>query len=168
MPKVKKLIYWDSDCFLAILKDNEPEKTKLCRSVLREAEAGKVLIVTSSIAFIEVIKTKAKVNVEPAAEKKIQAFFEHSYISVRNVTPAVGRKARELIWKYGLRPRDSIHIATALLDNIPVLHAFDEDLLKLNGRFPGLSICQPKIEQYEIIFPEPNEKPEENTKEIKQ
>jgi predicted nucleic acid-binding protein len=39
--------------------------------------------------------------------------------------PAVGRKARELIWKYGLRPKDSIHVATALLDHVPVLHAFD-------------------------------------------
>jgi len=113
MPKTKKLIYWDSDCFLAILKDNEPEKTRACHSVLQEAVAGNVLLVTSSIAFIEVIKTKAKTNVNPSDEKKIQEFLDHSYISVRNVTPAVGRKARELIWKYGLRPKDSIHVATA-------------------------------------------------------
>jgi hypothetical protein len=52
----------------------------------------------------------------------------------------------------------------SLLDKVPVLHAFDQDLLKLDGKFPGLTICQPKIKQYEIMFPDSDEKTEKKNK----
>jgi predicted nucleic acid-binding protein len=160
MPKNRQHIYWDSDCFLAILNDAEPQKSKLCQSVLKDARDGKILIVTSAIALIEVIRIKGKPRVDRIAEKKITGFLENSYINIRDVTPAVGLKARELIWRHNLRPKDSIHVATALLCKVPTLHAFDTDLLKLNGYFAGLSICQPKIIQYELEF-KPNDQTEE-------
>lgn len=45
--------YWDSCTFLAVLK-NESDKINECLSVIKAAEAGEIIIVTSALTFIEV------------------------------------------------------------------------------------------------------------------
>ena len=58
------------------------------------------------------------------------------------------------MWKHqSLQPKDSIHLATALLHNIPTLHTFDEGLLKLKDKAikQKIKICKPDIE-YQMNF----------------
>ncbi len=106
----KIIIYWDSNCFLALL-NNEKDKIRLCRGTIQKAEAGKLLIVTSAITFIEVIKMKGKPALGRSAEKTIQEFFDNSFIKIHDVDREVGIKARELMWKYGaLQTKDAIHL----------------------------------------------------------
>jgi predicted nucleic acid-binding protein len=51
----KKLHYWDSCVFLALLK-NEPDKINECLAVLKAAKNRQVTIVTSALTFIEVVR----------------------------------------------------------------------------------------------------------------
>jgi hypothetical protein len=49
----------------------------------------------------------------PASQaKKIEAFFRHSWIIVREVDRFVAEDARELIWNKNINPKDAIHVAT--------------------------------------------------------
>jgi predicted nucleic acid-binding protein len=150
----REIVYWDSVCFLALL-NNESDKVPFCRGTMQKAENHDLLIVTSAITFIEVIRMKGKRKLDKKTETVIQKLFENSFIHIHNVDRETGIKARELMWKYdALQPKDAIHVATAILRKIPVLHTFDDGLLKLDkkcGR-PPLRICKPDI-QYQPNLP---------------
>lgn len=137
--------YWDSNCFLAWFL-NESGKADKCRGVIEAAEADKLQIVTSALTITEVIKLKGKPRLKQDRERIIQDFFEQEYIVIRNVDRKVALYARQLLWEFeALLPKDSIHVATALVNKLPVLDTFDEYLIKLDGKLgnPGLRIGYP-------------------------
>ena len=81
----KKLHYWDSCVFLAFLK-NEKDKINDCISVLKAAENGQVIIVTSALTFIEVVKLeKGQPKLPKESEEKIRYFFPHEWIYIYDV-----------------------------------------------------------------------------------
>ena len=152
-PMAKQIVYWDSCCFLGLL-NNEKDKVHLCKGTMKKAENDELIIATSAITFIEVIRMKGKPKLEKSVENTIQKFFFNSFIYIHNVDREVGNKARNLMWKHqSLQPKDSIHLATALLHNIPTLHTFDEGLLKLKDKAikQKIKICKPDIE-YQMNF----------------
>jgi len=144
-------IYWDSTCFLALLK-KESDRVKACKGTIYKAEKNELIIVTSAITFIEVVKLPGETPLKREAENIIRDFFKNSFISIRNVDREIGIIARDLMWKHDyLRPKDSIHIATAIFNKITKLHTFDNDFLILNNKYgdPKLCICEPDIEYSE-------------------
>jgi hypothetical protein len=147
MAKIDR-VYWDSDCFLGYLK-GEQDKIGICRGTADKAQRGDLIIITSAITLIEVVRLqKQPVQLSAKDAKKITQFFQNPYIYVHTVDGAVATLARQLIWDHNLQQRDSIHVATALLRTIPKLHTFDERLLKLDGKLgnPKLCICKPDIQ----------------------
>lgn len=159
----QQIIYWDSCCFLGLL-NSEQDEVRACQGAMKKAEAGELIIMTSAITFIEVIKMKGKPKVKKAMETTIQKFFANSFIYIRNVDREVGIKARDLMWRHGaLQPKDSIHLATALLHKIPTLHTFDEYLLKLKDKAIAnkIKICKPDI-KYQMDFGDLDEQNQEN------
>lgn len=147
-------VYWDSDCFLGLLKE-ETDKISACQGTINKAEKGELLIITSAITFIEVIKMPGEKPLKRDAEKKIEQFFKNSFINIINVDREIGIIARDLLWKHKyLQPKDSIHIASAIFHKIPKLNTFDEHLLKLTNKYgtPKLLICNPDIEYQAELF----------------
>ena len=147
MAKIDR-VYWDSDCFLGYLK-GEQDKINVCRGTADRAQQGDLIIITSAITLIEVVRLqKQPVRLSAKDAKKIRQFFQNPYIYVHTVDGLVAERARQLIWDHNLQQRDSIHVATALLRTIPKLHTFDEKLLKLDGKLgnPKLHICKPDIQ----------------------
>jgi len=146
MAKIDR-VYWDSDCFLGYLK-GERDKINMCRGTADRAQEGDMLIITSAITLVEVVRLqKQPVRLPAKDSKKITQFFQNPYIYIHEVDREVATLARLLIWDHNLQQRDSIHIATALRRSIPKLHTFDEGLLKLDGKLgnPRLCICKPDI-----------------------
>ncbi len=147
-------IYWDSNCFLGIF-NNEIDKVKKCKGTITKAESGDLIIVTSAITLVEVIRLKGRPRLKKDAERKIVDFFKHQYIVVHNLDRMAAEKARELMWKHpDLLPKDSVHVATAILRKIPKMHTFDQELLKLDNKYgdPKLCICEPDIEHQGELF----------------
>ena len=141
------LRYWDSGVFLAWLLP-EADRRAACESVIRAAEHGDVRIVTSAITLTEVIRLKDHPPLKRQQESKINAFFKHKYIIVRALDRPIAEFARQLIWEFpALKPKDSIHVATALRSKTPVVDSFDNDLLKLNEQLgsPPLRIGSPHV-----------------------
>lgn len=146
-----KIRYWDSDCFIAWF-DQEAGKVEKCKATVEKIEAGEIKLVVSSITLIEVIKLKNHNMLPREKEETIKAFFQNDFIKVVNVDRYVGEIARNLIWEFNVQPKDSIHVATAILHKIPVLNTFDKDLIGLSeqvGGNPKLKICEPD----EVIEP---------------
>lgn len=144
-------IYWDTNAFLGHLK-KEPEKEKACLEVLEEAEAGRILIVTSALTLIEAIKLNHEEMIPKEHAEVIYEFFRNEYIEVRDVDRFIAEAARSLVWNNSIKVKDSIHIATALRWEIKIFNTYDGDLLKKNGTIPGLTIATPSIVQAKFDF----------------
>ena len=145
--------YWDSDCFLGWFL-GEPDKLPYCQGVIQAAEAKKLKIVTSALTLTEVIKLKNHPSLRAEDEARIKAFFRNDFISLRNVDRFVAEYARELIWTYShLNPKDSIHLATAIMIEADALNTFDDHLLRLDGQIgnPVMRITKPDL-PYEPVL----------------
>jgi predicted nucleic acid-binding protein len=147
--------YWDSCTFLAVLK-NEDDKIGECLSVMKAAEAGEIIILTSALTFIEVIKLeKGKPKLSKDVEEKIRAFLRHEWIYVHEVDRKIGELARDLMWQYeSLKPKDATHVATAIWTKVDVLETFDDELIKLSGTIgdPLLHITRPYLPNQLELF----------------
>lgn len=155
MPKQRlvKRRYWDSDIFLGLF-NKEEDKVDKCKGVIELAENNKITIVTSALTLTEVVWIKGLPRLSSESEDTIRQFFEQEYIAVRTVDRVIAESARQLIWKHGVRPKDAIHVATALELSISVLDTFDRDLHKLNGKLgnPSLRIGRPDISYQESLL----------------
>lgn len=139
-----ELIYWDSDAFLGLLQA-EPGKAELCEGTLVRAQAGEVLIVTSALTMAEVLWMKGAPRVSKNKADILRRFFRRSHIRVRNVTRSIAEAAQDLVWNHQIKPKDAIHVATALEAKVQALETFDEDLIGKSGNVgsPPLVIRKP-------------------------
>lgn len=139
-----ELLYWDSDAFLGWLQ-NEPGKAELCEGTIKRAEAGEVLIITSALTITEVLWMRGAPKVSRDKAQILRRFFRRSFIRVRNVTRAVAENAQEVVWDYNIRPKDALHVATALDAKALILETFDEGLIGKTGTVgePPLLIRKP-------------------------
>jgi predicted nucleic acid-binding protein len=145
---MKPLQYWDSDIFLAyLLGETVDERDKRCKHGIEEAESGASLIVTSSLTLTEVIHLKDLKPLTRSNEQAIENLFLHPWIVVRVLDRHIATQARELIWDAGVKPKDSIHIATALAHNVDVMYTFDKQLIGFSNKFGSspLTICVPPL-----------------------
>lgn len=150
--------YWDSDAFLGQL-NGEPDKVSACESVLEAAEERRLIIVTSALTLAEVLYVKGQTPIPRSSREKVSAFFKQPYISVQNVTRRISEYARELVWEHQIRPKDAIHVATAVILKIPVLNTFDGKLLATDAKVgdPPLRIEKPHEPGQQKLFENPKD-----------
>jgi predicted nucleic acid-binding protein len=139
-----ELVYWDSDAFLGWLQA-EPGKADLCAGTLRRADLGEVLILTSALTIAEVLWMRGAPMIPQDKADIVRKFFRRSYIRVRNVTRVIAESAQDLVWNNSIRPKDAIHVATALDAAVFALETFDEGLLNKSATIgnPPLLIRKP-------------------------
>lgn len=139
-----ELIYWDSDAFLGYFQ-NESDKAELCNGTIERAKQGEILIVTSTLTIAEVLWMRNAPKITADKAEIVRKFFRRSNLRLRNVTRRISENAQDLVWNHAIRPKDAIHVATALDGGIPILETFDTDLIKRTGSIgtPGLIIRAP-------------------------
>lgn len=138
-------IYWDSDCFLSYLQA-EKIKVDKCEGVIQRAERGEVLIVTSALTLAEVLWMRGAPRLSKDKALLVQRFFRRSFIRVYNVTRKLSESAQVLVWDHNIKPKDAIHVATAIHLNVSALETFDEKLIANSGTVgkPLLLIREPQ------------------------
>lgn len=141
-------VYWDSDCFLGFLQD-EQDKVPECEQVLQAAQDGTIQIVTSTLTLAEVLRMKGRQPVPKDKRDEVVNFFKNPYILVRNITRKTGELARDMVWDNGIDPKDSLHVAAALEAGMTRFHTFDVNLLKKTDTIgnPPLIIERPSVAQ---------------------
>ncbi len=145
-------VYWDANLFHAIF-GREHGRVEICEHIEKLASQGGVTIYTSTITFAEVVWVKTIVDgggklnkLSPDHEPIVQKYFMKSYIRPINCDRQIAELARELMWKQAaLKPKDAIHVASALFMQVDMMHSYDDDLVRLNGKIgtPPLKICNP-------------------------
>jgi predicted nucleic acid-binding protein len=112
---------------------------------VEHAKKGRLDIWSSTVNYVECVWLKGvEKKLTEVHESVIQRFFEHSFLYWVNADRTIAESARRLCWKHQhLRPKDAIHIASALFADVHEIHSYDGDFLKLNGVYPNW----PKIVQ---------------------
>lgn len=138
--------YWDTVCFLGVLNE-EPDKLSACRAVIGAAEKGDVRIVTSALTIAEVLWPKGRPLQLPKEKAEVvQGFFQHEWIVVRDIDRFIAERARALVWENkSLKPKDALHVATALDAGVEQFDTYDKTLVGLSGKIgsPPLVIGYP-------------------------
>jgi predicted nucleic acid-binding protein len=122
--------------------------------VIRAAEAGEVLIVTSSLTIAEVVKLKRATPIPRESAELVRAFFRRSYIIIRELDRFLAERAQEVVWDYGVEPKDAVHVATALATEVVQLDTFDARLIAKSGTIgsPPLRIGRPFVPEQLAAF----------------
>lgn len=139
MHKPPPRIYWDACTWIAFINKEMPSdgntitrpRFEMCRDTLKKAEGGQIEIVTSAFTIAEVCKRQPD-PAQPAIN--LAAFFDQKYILLVPVDKQIALRAQnlQLAGVGKLKPPDAIHLASALVANVPIFHTFDKPLLGLN------------------------------------
>jgi hypothetical protein len=76
----------------------------------------------------------------------VNIFFRAGHIVLKPLTRSIAELARDVVWDNSIKPKDAIHIATAVTYKIGMFHTFDRGLtdrgiINVNGF--SLTMCQP-------------------------
>jgi len=136
--------YWDSNAFLGWLAEEE-DKVDECQAVIRAAEAGKTILITSALTLAEVLLLRGGPPIPTDRAEAVQGFFEHEYIVVNDLDRRIAEDAQRLVWNYSIKPKDAVHVATAIDAKVDRMETFDGDLIKKSGMVgdPPLEIGRP-------------------------
>lgn len=135
-------VYWDSNAFLAWLQ-NEPEHEAACRDTLQAAQSGEFLIVTSALTIAEVLWLRGGPKLGEDKAEILNRWFRRSFIRVVNLDRKTAQDAQRFVWENGIKPKDSVHVATAVQFECPVLETFDKPLIKKGLDLDDLVIREP-------------------------
>jgi predicted nucleic acid-binding protein len=136
---------WDTQACLAWL-NSEPEWNAGCKLALDEAAAGRIEIVVSALALVEVLYVRGQPPIKRDHAAKITQFFQQPFFTIVNVDRRIAERARDVHWDHGVSTRDAVHVATALEAAAECLETCDGPLVKLSGKVggtPTLVICKP-------------------------
>ena len=149
-------VYWDACTWIAYINQEKAVRIRdglienrfaKCLEILDRANNKKLELVTSAFTLAEVCKSP---EVRDSPVENLSAFFERSYIVVVPVDMSIGRHAQHMQASglVGLKPADTIHLASAVRAKVSELHTFDSAILKLDGLIMGadgkpLKICKP-------------------------
>ncbi len=137
-------IYWDSCVFIDGHQKTAGRIEHIDRYVAR-ARSNDVRIVTSCMAVAEVAKIDKANPLSEEHRRQIAQFFDNDFVSIVPVDRPVSKMAAELVRKFGLKPPDAIHVASALRTQCLRMYTYDDKsgLLALDKSIDGLRIVIP-------------------------
>jgi len=115
------------------------------QAVIDDWKVSKVTLVTSALTITEVLYVKldqvdARVQIDRSQEEQLRALFlprPNQYLTIVELDRWLAISARELVWDYNIKPKDAIHVASALHARVPVLHTTDKRLTRHSGKLGG-------------------------------
>ncbi|MDO8460660.1 MAG: type II toxin-antitoxin system VapC family toxin [Nanoarchaeota archaeon] len=121
-----KKIYLDSNLFLNSLL-YEDEKANTCKKTILKIINKEIYGITSVLTWDEIVYVIGKNLGREIAIKEGEQFLRFPNLKFIDVNKEVILEAQKLIKIYKLKPRDAIHIATALSQNCTEIITDDSD-----------------------------------------
>lgn len=130
-------IGWDS-CVILDFLDQKAGRYEYVKPIAEEAKKGKLKIVVSMLAVAEVLHLG---SAPPDEQKVISDFFESPFVHREAAGLFVCEIARDIRRNHPVDGADSIHLASAVITNTPILLTTDgtgkkkkKPLLPLDGK----------------------------------
>lgn len=156
--------YWDACVFISLLsdyRDRRPDEIDGLRDTIARVEGGQLIIFTTHLWESEVLQSRAAGQ---GAKDRLSRLFQRRRCQVLFTDPKASKLANDLREHYAgkLDPMDSIHLATAIHNRIPVFHTYDNgkkggiNLLDISGNVAGrytITICKPPATSAERWLP---------------
>lgn len=118
------MIYLDTNVFVFAALGN-----KKAKDILAGVITGKITAATSTATWDEVVWAIKKTTQDyEFAKIEGKRLLNLNNIPLLDLTVTVLEKSQGLIEEYNLKPRDAIHIASALIKNIITIISDDPDL----------------------------------------
>lgn len=118
--------YIDANIFIyPILYDDE--KAKFCEKILLDLLNGKINGFTSTLTWDEVVYIIKKDRGKDIAVKEGTKFLKFPNLFFINPTEKIITKAQKIFEKCNIKPRDAIHVASALANDIREIISDDSD-----------------------------------------
>ena len=147
MPASRRL--WDSSVVIGYLAGDQ-RLYPACAQIIQQAERNETEILVSQMAVVETAYLKGQSDAD--SERLIREFFSREYVIPVNVDGPVSAIAQGLIRKYrsnpGIKPPDAVHLATAILWQIPVVETADGPLRRFN-RLEGSPLVSVRFPLYD-------------------
>ena len=146
------MLYLDANVFIFAQISSEKEGT-LARLVLKAMEEGKFKGITNVLAVDEVVwKIKKEIDY-PSAISIGRAMFDLINLEIVDVTSRTVKEAFDFMEKYKIRPRDAIHVASMLENNISTIITEDPDFKKVKEiKVLTFSEFLKKLKQQDQLF----------------
>ena len=156
-------VYWDSNCFIGYLHNEQ--NADVLDSVIRRAESGELVIVTSVLTITEVLKYKGSDGiVHYPIDSTEECYLDDCFspdngVVVVNLDRDVASNARRVVWDHGIDPKDAIHVATAMQfkrhglmkgNDTLVFHTFDKKMLNRGDGIDDIPFIAPKLDDYPL------------------
>ena len=133
MSDTREMVYIDVNIFINNLLYDIEENMEAMKSntFLQKVIKKEILGITSALTWDEFTWiVKLSLGKDVAVEKG-KEFLVFPNLLIKNVTLSILHKAQELTSKYNIRPREAIHAACALENNVDLICSFDEDFDKI-------------------------------------
>lgn len=124
------MIYLDSNVFIyPIIADEKTEmKSSSAKKILLEVSEGKLAAATCTLTWDELTWIVGKFLGSKMAIDEGNRFLDFPNLTLLSVDENVIKEAQRISQKYKLRPRDAIHVASALENGIKEIISDDSDL----------------------------------------
>lgn len=143
---IKYKHYCDS-CVLIGFLSQEADKFEQCKSVLESAQLGKIELYTSAFTMAEVVKIKSDLDLDiEKQEEIINNLFANDWMRTVNFERETAEISRYIVRKYGLKPFDSLHLATAIRMQVDYFDTTDYDTLI--KKLPQQVSYSPNLQKY--------------------
>src|SRR3989344_9268627 len=120
------MIYLDANIFIYAATNNG-EEGDICRDLLSEVAFKKIIGQTSFLTWDEIVHSIRRLKNAQIAIEEGKNFLEFPNLLLLKIDEKIINKAQELIDTYNLRPRDAIHAASAILNDIDEIVTDDND-----------------------------------------
>ena len=126
----EKTYYIDTNIFLnSVLYDPEKnQEAKVAKAFLEKITSGEIKAVTSLLTWDEFSWIVKKTLGREDALKEGQKFLNFPNLLFKKVTYDTVQHAQDLLRKYNIRPRDALHVVTAIDSGITDIVSIDGDL----------------------------------------
>ena len=133
---------WDTSVIIDFLEGTERAKPHV-PLIIEQARRGEAQIVVSAFAEVEVVKIDGVLTDDQ--EEMISEFFSRSYIVRAQLDSRVAAIARRITRVSSLapdmqtiKPKDAVHVATAMRWSIPIFECYDRPLITTLTQHPSL------------------------------
>jgi len=126
-----EIFYIDSNIFIfPIIYENE--QANISRKILERIEKNEIIAYTSVLTWDEVAYVVNKVMGKADSINAGKKFINYPNLRFIQASIDIIIRAQEIIQNYNLKPRDSIHVASALSKSIHNIVSDDSDFDKID------------------------------------